>query len=81
MFKYFILVPPLSSKDASSNKNILQNILSELQHLRQDVSRATQLLYEIAQHPIKIGHCWYHKRRAIATNPENCPGPRSCTWN
>lgn len=45
------------------------------------IKAARQLLHNITNQPPKIGHCWYHIRHGIATNPRNCPGPKSCSWN
>lgn len=42
---------------------------------------AQQLLHNIANRPMHLPKCWYHKQHGIATNPKNCPGPEFCSFN
>lgn len=38
-------------------------------------------LKQIADRPIQIDICWYHRRHHIAANPRNCPGLSFCKFD
>lgn len=47
----------------------------------QQLPPARKLLQEIADRPVNLGKCWYHKTYGIQANPANCPGAAYCSFN
>lgn len=71
----------IAQNGKNKNKNRSRSISTVTQCSQRAKTPARKLLNEIANRPIPIITCWYHKKHGIATNPNSCPGPPACSWD